>query len=86
MEANQNWKALLDQVISVPAKHYLWLRSLSYLEYIGYRKMVKALGYDEVNRGVFRHLSDEIRHSYMLRELAEKVLRGYTSVRISMSI
>lgn len=67
-----NWQAFLDEVTSSESKHYLWLRSLSYLEYIGYRKMVKALGYDNVNRGVFHHLTDEIQHSYMLRELAEK--------------
>lgn len=51
--------------------HYLWLRSLSYLEYIGYRKIVKSLGYEEMGKGTYHHLSDEIRHSYMLKELAE---------------
>jgi hypothetical protein len=68
----QEWKTFLDEVLASEERHYLWLRSLSYLEYIGYRKMVKALGYDKVNRGVYRHLTDEIQHSFMLRELAEK--------------
>ena len=66
------WQSFLDEVTGSESKHYLWLRSLSYLEYIGYRKMVKALDYDNVNRGVFHHLTDEIQHSFMLRELAEK--------------
>ena len=65
----------LDEVTASEPKHYLWLRSLSYLEYIGYRKMVKALGYHQVNKGVFHHLTDEIQHSFMLKELAEKSYR-----------
>ena len=73
MTASSLWPAFLGEVLVSPSKHYLWLRSLSYLEYIGYRKMVKAVPYAEVNRGVFHHLNDEIQHSFMLRELAEKV-------------
>lgn len=67
------------QATASEANHYLWLRSLSYLEFIGYRKIVKALGYDEVNRGVFHHLSDEIQHSFMLRELAEKKAKEHAT-------
>ncbi|MFO1519387.1 MAG: ferritin-like domain-containing protein [bacterium] len=66
------WNSFLDEVNASDFKQYLWLRSLSYLEYIGYRKMVKAVPYSDVNLGVFHHLSDEIQHSFMLRELAEK--------------
>lgn len=71
----QHWLSFLDEVTASGAKQYLWLRSLSYLEYIGYRKMVKALGYHQVNKGVYHHLTDEIQHSFMLRELAEKGYR-----------
>jgi bacterioferritin (cytochrome b1) len=71
----QHWLDFLDEVTTSGAKNYLWLRSLSYLEYIGYRKMVKALGYHQVNKGVYHHLTDEIQHSFMLRELAEKGYR-----------
>jgi hypothetical protein len=38
--------------------------------------MVKSLGYGGVNRGVYHHLTDEIQHSFMLRELAEKKFTG----------
>lgn len=65
------WESFLDEIITSDCKHFLWLRSLSYLEYIGYRKMVKAVPYEEVKQGVFHHLSDEIQHSYLLREQAE---------------
>lgn len=64
--------SFIEEVTGSPRKNYLWLRLLSYMEYIGYRKMVKALDYQEVHKGVFHHLTDEIRHSFMLKELAEK--------------
>jgi len=64
--------SFLEEILQNNSKHYLWLRSLSYLEYIGYRKMVRAVPYPEVNLGVFHHLNDEIQHSFILKELAEK--------------
>jgi bacterioferritin (cytochrome b1) len=75
MKTKSQWVEFFDRIISSESKHYLWLRSLSYLEYIGYRKMVKALEYQEVSRGVYHHLTDEIKHSYMLKELAEQELK-----------
>lgn len=66
------WENYLSDILSSESKHYLWLRSLSYLEYIGYRKMVKAVPYKAVEEGVFHHLSDEIEHSFLLKEQAEK--------------
>lgn len=66
------WNQFLDQIIQSPSQHHLWLRSLSYLEYIGYRKMVKAVPYTKISTGVYHHLSDEIQHSFMLREIADK--------------
>lgn len=70
-------ESFLEEVTPSPQKNYLWLRSLSYLEYIGYRKMVKALDYQEVHKGVYHHLTDEIRHSFMLKELAEKTIGDF---------
>jgi hypothetical protein len=70
------WVSFLDEVLSSDSKHYLWLKTLSYLEYIGYRKMVKAIPYTSVDQEVFHHLSDEIQHSFMLKELAHKSFGG----------
>src|SRR4030095_2309111 len=66
----------LEDIFASAGRHYHWLKSLSYLEFIGYRKMVKAVPFAEVNHGVYHHLSDEIQHSFMLRELAEKISEG----------
>lgn len=73
---SQEWGDFLQEIFSSDPVHYLWLRSLSYLEYIGYRKMVKTLEHQEVNQGVYHHLTDEIRHSFLLKELAEKAFDG----------
>lgn len=72
MNTQNLWSSFLESALSSDHRHYLWLRSLSYLEYIGYRKMVKSVPYSKVNRDIYRHLSDEIQHSFVLRELAEK--------------
>jgi rubrerythrin len=74
MTDSNSFSPFLTEILSAPSRHYHWLKSLSYLEYIGYRKMVKAVPYSEVNQGVYHHLNDEIQHSFMLRELAEKSL------------
>ncbi len=76
MATRISWNRFLSEYLNTELSHYLWLRALSYLEYVGYRKMVKALQYQEVNREVYHHLSDEIRHSYLLKELAEKSFEG----------
>lgn len=72
MPQNNTWEHFLDEITENKPKHHLWLRSLSYLEYIGYRKMVKSVPYTKVNTGVYHHLSDEIQHSFILREIADK--------------
>lgn len=76
MEPSEQWATFINEVTSSDTYHYLWLRSLSYLEYIGYRKMVKSLSHQEVGKGIYHHLTDEIRHSFMLKELADKGFDG----------
>ncbi len=72
MEKKILWHEILEENLSNAHRHHAWLKTLSYLEFIGYRKMVKSLNYHDVNNGVFHHLTDEIQHSFMLREIAEK--------------
>ncbi len=72
MKKNIFWREILEENLGNAHKHHAWLKTLSYLEFVGYRKMVKSLNYQDVNNGVFHHLTDEIQHSFMLREIAEK--------------
>lgn len=72
------WKKQIIQFIKIPEMHYLWLKSLSYLEYIGYRKMIKSLPQPITSNPVFQHLSDEIRHSFVFQKLSEKLSESIT--------
>lgn len=67
-----DWKNCIAGVIQDPYKEMLWLKVLSHLEYIGYRKMVKALPQPINDENLFHHLSDEIRHSYLFQKHAEE--------------
>jgi len=70
---NTFFSAFIEEVVGQEHTHFFWLRALSYLEYIGYRKMVKALPFDAVSTSEVHHLGDEIQHSLMLKQMARKV-------------
>ncbi len=78
MSPRQSWKSQIQKFIENPAMHFLWLKSLSYLEYIGYRKMIKSIPQPISNHRVFQHVSDEIKHSFLFQKLAEKILKSNT--------
>ncbi len=76
MEKLNTLKTLLHNVVATEYTHKVWLYCLSYLEFIGYRKIVKALPYEVVKGQVVHHLSDEIQHSFMFKQLANKVFQN----------
>lgn len=65
-----SFSEFLRQALLNSSSHSLWLHSLSYLEHIGYRKIVKAIPYEKINVEVFHHLKDEIEHSFLLKQAA----------------
>ena len=52
--------------------HSLWLNTLSFLEYIGARKIAKALPQEAFNEALLEHLSEETQHSLYFKRLARK--------------
>lgn len=76
MMKSQNWKQQIRKFMEFPEMHYLWQKSLSYLEYIGYRKMMKSLPQPIETNQAFQHISDEIRHSFLFQKLADKSLES----------
>ena len=77
------WNHFLTSVLGQASNHYLWLQSLSYLEYIGYRKMVKALGYDQLmSQSVQTHLSDEIEHSLLFKNQLKQLFSKDTQLKL----
>ena len=64
---------ILEKVISEPKLHSRFLNTLSYLEYIGSRKMLKSLPAPILNKTFLSHINEEVRHSLFLKSLAENL-------------
>lgn len=69
---SESLSALLDRLTAEPALELEWVDLLSQLEYIGCRKIVKAIPYDEMTLERLRHLSEEASHAFLLRAAAEE--------------
>jgi hypothetical protein len=53
--------------------HARFLNTLSLLEHIGSRKIMKSLSADSLGGDVLRHLAEETRHAYFFKHAAEKL-------------
>ena len=72
---------VLETITSNTGLHAQFLNTLSYLEYIGVRKMLKSLPSSILNKTFLDHINEEARHSLFLKNLAEKLAKkslGYT--------
>lgn len=59
-----------------PSAHARFLNTLSLLEHIGSRKIMKSRVGDGLSGDVLRHLAEETRHAYFFKHAAEKLARG----------
>ena len=66
----------LRAVMDEARLHSLWLNTLSFLEYIGARKIAKALPQEAFNERLLEHFSEEARHSLYFKNLARIARRG----------
>ena len=64
---------VLETITSHKNLHSRFLNTLSYLEYIGTRKMLKSLPAPVLNKTFLNHINEEIRHSLFLKNLAQKL-------------
>lgn len=64
---------ILERVISEKVLHSRWLNTLSYLEYIGTRKILKSLPAHILSKTFLEHINEEARHSLFFKNLALKV-------------
>ncbi|MBY0385014.1 hypothetical protein K2X05_07635 [bacterium] len=68
-----NWKMILKDVVAKPEMHARLLNTLSLLEYIGARKIMKSQEETQITPTVLAHMTEEIRHAQILKKLAMKV-------------
>jgi hypothetical protein len=61
---------LVHQIVRDDELHARWLNTFSYLEYIGFRKIVKSQWASDVNLSVLMHACEEGRHALRLKKLA----------------
>ena len=66
---------ILEKITSDSALHSRFLNTLSYLEYIGSRKMLKSLPSSILDYFFLDHINEETRHSLILKRLAQKVAK-----------
>lgn len=65
--------ALLERVIAEPARHARFVNTLSLMEYIGARKILKSQPAAGFTLELLAHVSEEIRHAHVLKRLALKL-------------
>ena len=88
-----------NQIIEDDNKHASWLNVLSYLEYIGSRKIFKTQKQEDMNEVILRHAADEARHALILKQMIEKLsvsdygsydtehlMKGYSAYRYFQSL
>ena len=66
---------ILEKVSSDDSLHARFLNTLSYLEYIGSRKMLKSLPSSIFDKVLLDHVNEETRHSLILKSFAEKLAK-----------
>lgn len=64
---------LVDRIISDQALHARWLNTFSYLEYVGFRKIVKSQRAEVLTAAILGHACEEGRHALGLKKLAVKL-------------
>lgn len=69
---DKDFDELIPQIVQDEYTHYRFLSALSYLEHIGSRKIMKAIPYEELNPEIVHHMSEEVQHSLMLKQVAER--------------
>ncbi len=66
-------QTFLQQVISQPPIHAKWLNTLSFLEHIGSRKIIKSQNSHTLNHVLLQHISEEARHALFFKTLIRKI-------------
>ena len=72
---------VLEEVTSCQRLHGRWLNTLSFLEYIGARKILKSLPADILDETLLSHIAEEAFHSLFFKKLARKVTQNNYSFR-----
>jgi hypothetical protein len=65
--------AIVAAIVADPALHARWLNTFSFLEYVGFRKIVKSQRAETLSSAVLTHAVEEGRHALGLKKIAVKL-------------
>ncbi len=71
-----NWKEILGRLVQRPRMHAKFLNTISLMEYMGARKIMKSQLEKDINREVLSHMTEEIRHAQIFKKMALKLSEG----------
>jgi rubrerythrin len=66
-------EALIGAIVRDAHLHARWLNTFSFLEYIGFRKIVKSQRAEDLNATILGHAVEEGRHALRLKKLAIQI-------------
>jgi hypothetical protein len=69
-------KTILKRIIEDKEIYARFLNTLSLLEYVGARKILKSQSQDHIDEKVLAHISEELRHAQVLKRVALKNAPG----------
>jgi len=73
MQTHNRLEDLVAKIVAEPALHARWLNTFSYLEYVGFRKIVKSQQAEVLTAAILGHACEEGRHALGLKKLAIKL-------------
>jgi hypothetical protein len=73
MQTQDRLEGLIGAVVADPTLHARWLNTFSYLEYVGFRKIVKSQRAEVLTAAILGHACEEGRHALGLKKLAIKL-------------
>jgi len=73
MPPQNRLETLVAAIVADAALHARWLNTFSFLEYVGFRKIVKSQRAETLSGAVLTHALEEGRHALGLRKIAVKL-------------
>ncbi len=73
MQTQDRLEDLVGRIVANTALHARWLNTFSYLEYVGFRKIVKSQRAEALTSAILGHACEEGRHALGLKKLAVKL-------------
>ena len=69
MPTQDRLESLIGAVVADRALHARWLNTFSYLEYVGFRKIVKSQRAEGLTAAILGHACEEARHALSVHSL-----------------